>query len=217
VKDVGLRKLATVAASVLALGTAGAAGLGLTATAAQAAAEYVQRVENFKLSDQHGRAHELHKLADAKAIVLMTQGNSCPIVRNVMPALKELRAAYGGQGVEFLMINSNIQDDPSSIQAEATEFDFNQIPILKDADQAVGEKLGVTRTAEVFVINPKTWQVAYRGPIDDRVVYERQKAKADHTWAKDAIDAVLQGKKPAVTEQQPMGCIINFPNRDKVG
>ena len=33
-----------------------------------------------------------------------------------------------------------------------------------DEQQLVGEQLGVKREGEVFVINPKTWTVAYRGP-----------------------------------------------------
>jgi hypothetical protein len=54
-----------------------------------------------------------------------------------------------------------------------------------DVNQLVGEQLGVTRTAEAIVIDPKNWKIVYRGPIDDKVTYERQKASADHTWAKD--------------------------------
>jgi mono/diheme cytochrome c family protein len=49
--------------------------------------------------------------------------------------------------------------------------------------------------------------------VDDRVTYERQKAKADHEFAKDAIDAVIAGKAPAVTEAETAGCLINFKNR----
>ena len=37
-----------------------------------------------------------------------------------------------------------------------------------------------------------------------------QKAKADHTWAADAIDATLAGKTVPVVERQTQGCLINF-------
>ncbi|HET9159609.1 MAG TPA: redoxin domain-containing protein, partial [Caulobacteraceae bacterium] len=179
------------------------------------AKDYVQRVDNFRLADQNFDSKELYRMADARAVVIYTQMNGCPIVRNTVAEYKKLRDDYRAKGVEFLMINSATADNREAIKAEAKEWGFDDMPILVDSQQLVGEQLGVTRTAEVFVINPKTWQVVYRGPIDDRVTYERQKAKADNTWARDALDAVLAGKKPAVAEQQPLGCIVDFPLRDK--
>src|ERR1043166_1695159 len=69
-----------------------------------------ERVDNFRLLDQSGASHELYYHSDAKAIVLMAHGNGCDIVRNTLPALKELREKYRAQGVEFLLIDSNLQD-----------------------------------------------------------------------------------------------------------
>src|SRR5260221_10257135 len=49
-------------------------------------------VDNFMLVDaQKLEAHELYRLSDAKAIVLVSTGNGCPIARSMMPALKALR------------------------------------------------------------------------------------------------------------------------------
>src|SRR5262245_3750936 len=86
-------------------------------------------VANFKLSDQNGQAHELYRSSDKKAIVVMIQGNGCPIVRHAMHALKDIRTKYQAQGVEFLLMNSNLQDNPETIAAEAKEFEYD-IPIL---------------------------------------------------------------------------------------
>ncbi len=80
------------------------------------------------------------------------------------------------------MLNSTPSDKREAIVAEAQAYGYN-LPILMDTNQLVGEQLGVTRTAEVIIIDPKTWKIMYRGPIDDKVTYERQKAAADHTWA----------------------------------
>jgi peroxiredoxin len=107
------------------------------------------RIDNFRLLDQRGESHELYYLSDAKAVVLMVQGNGCPIVRNALPGLKELREQYQRRGVEFLLINSNLQDGRDAIAAEAVEFGID-FPILVDDLQLIGESLGVTRTADVF-------------------------------------------------------------------
>jgi hypothetical protein len=82
-----------------------------------------------------------------------------------------------------------------AIAAEKAEYGFD-VPILKDAHQLVGEQLGVTRTGEFFVVDPKTWKIVYRGPLDDRLDYGAQKAKADHAWTADAIEAALAAVRP---------------------
>ncbi len=172
-----------------------------------------QHVDNFTLLDQSGKSHKLYYLSDRKAVVVMVQGNGCPITRTAWNALKEVRAQYAGKGIEFLMLNSNLQDDRASVQAEAREFGYD-VPILLDAAQLVGEALGVTRTAEVFVIDTRSWNVAYRGPVDDRLNYERQRAMAKEKYLVDALENVLAGKPVKVAKRDSPGCIVNFPHRD---
>ena len=174
----------------------------------------VQHVDDFTLLDQNGKPHELHHQPDKKVLVLMVQGNGCPITRAAWSALKEIRARFAARGVGFMMLNPNLQDDRASIRAEAREFGYD-IPILIDGTQAVGEALGVTRTAEVFVIETKTWNVVYRGPVDDRLTYERQRATAREEYLADALNDVLAGKPVAVARRDSAGCIVNFPNRDE--
>ena len=173
-----------------------------------------QHVDNFTLLDQNGKSHKLYYLSDKKAVVVMVQGNGCPITRAAWGALKEVRAEYAGKGIEFLMLNSNQQDDRASIQTEAKEFGYD-IPIMVDTTQLIGESLGVTRTAEVFVIDPKTWNVVYRGPIDDRLTYERQRATAKELYLTDALNNVLAGKPTQVARRDSPGCIVNFPERER--
>jgi len=172
-------------------------------------------IDNFMLADTDYMGHELHRMSDAKAIVIITHGNGCPIVRNLAPALKALKAKYEGQGVQFLMLNSANQDSMEAIAKEKAEYGFD-MPILKDANQLVGEQLGVTRTAEFFVIDPKTWKITYRGPLDDRLDYGTQKAVASHTWAADAIDATLAGRQTMAASKASPGCLVDFPERGKV-
>jgi hypothetical protein len=171
-------------------------------------------VDNFMLVDaQHLEAHELYRMADAKAIVLISTGVGCPIARAMTPAVKALAEKYRAQGVEVMLVDSNLQDSREAIAAEAKEFGID-IPILMDSNQLVGEALGVTRTAEVFVISPKTWKVAYHGPVDDRSDYGVSKA-ASKEFASDAIAAVLVGNPAPAATQASKGCLVDFPAREK--
>ncbi|PZQ61366.1 MAG: hypothetical protein DI570_12730 [Phenylobacterium zucineum] len=214
--------LATAASAVLLFGCTSdgqapsAMMAGAPASTVEAAtAATPSTIDNFMLADTDYMGHELYRMSDAKVIVIVTQANGCPIVRNLAPALRELKAKYEGQGVQFLMLNSAIQDSVEAIAKEKAEFGFDA-PILKDANQLVGEQLGVTRTAEFIVVDPKSWKIVYRGPLDDRLDYGSQKAKADHTWAADAIDAAIAGRPALAASKPTAGCLIDFPERGKV-
>jgi mono/diheme cytochrome c family protein len=169
-------------------------------------------VDDFQLLDQEGKAHQLYYYQDAAAIVIMTQGNGCPIVRNAVPELSKVRDAYADNNVEFFLLNSNLQDNRASVAAEVAEFGWD-IPVLVDELQLVGESLNVTRTAEIFVIDPRSRKVVYHGPVDDRLTYQVQKAEAQHTYLADALDAVIAGEPVAAAQVDAPGCIVNFPER----
>ncbi|MBM0103700.1 redoxin family protein [Steroidobacter sp. S1-65] len=171
------------------------------------------KVDNFRLLDHRGKSHELHSLAGMKAVVIMVQGNGCPIVRQALPALAEVRARYRNQGVEFLLLNSNLQDTRELVAREADEFSID-FPILLDGAQHIGEMLRVVRTSEVFVIDPKDWKLKYRGPMDDRLSYERQRPARNH-YLTDALDALLAGKPVTTPYAEGVGCLINFPERER--
>ena len=207
--------LAGVAVAALAV-TAGYFGIsaathGSAVAAASGETAKAMKVDNFMLADQNFLAHELYHLRDAKAVVLITYGDGCPIVRNNIAAYMALKQKYAAQGVEFLMVDSNLQDTRDAVMKEMADYKLD-MPVLFDNEQLVGEQLGVTRTAEVIVLDPKkNFAVTYRGPVDDRVTYERQRAEATQNWAADAIDATLAKKPVAVAMRQSEGCLINFP------
>jgi len=171
------------------------------------------KVPDFRLNDQSGQQHRLYDLRQQKAVVIMIQGNGCPIVRQALPYLQQIRDQYRDKGVEFLLLNSNSQDDAASIAKEAKEFSI-AFPILVDQKQKVGEVLGVERTSEIFVVEPGTWKLLYRGPMDDRLHYERQRPPSKH-YLTDALDAVIAGQPVQVTTADGVGCIVNFPERNQ--
>lgn len=164
-------------------------------------------VPNFGLYDQNGAFHNLYYYSDTKAVVIYIQGNKCPIVRQAVSDLKVVRKDFRDKGVKFLMLNANLQDDRAAIAEEAEEFDID-FPILKDDAQLVAESLQLHRTAEAIVIDPFTWSIVYRGPINDRMGYESQRDDADEHFLADALDAVLADEEVAQPIVKSVGCLI---------
>ncbi|MGH8490789.1 MAG: redoxin domain-containing protein, partial [Gammaproteobacteria bacterium] len=144
------------------------------------------RVRDFALLDQNGGFHQLYRLTKAKAVVLYIHGLGCATVRDSLPALKALRDTYAKQGVKFMLINANPQDDRNALQAEAARLHLD-LPILKDEAQLVIQSLQAERTGEAILIDTKTWAIRYRGPIDDRMHYGSQRPAARRHYLNDAL------------------------------
>jgi mono/diheme cytochrome c family protein len=165
------------------------------AAAGDVAATTPATVDNFMLVSQDLEAYELHRLNQGKAVVIVTQANGDAEIRRLAPALNALKAKYGSE-VEFVALNSNLKDSRESVQAEVQKTGL-KLPVLMDHYQLVGESLGVTRSAEVVIVDPKTWSVVYRGAAAD---------------AGAALEAKLAGK-PMPTAGVSKGMVVAFPER----
>ncbi len=175
---------------------AGAAIALLAGSVSQGAAG-PQRVEDFQLADQTYIARHLYKLHDAKAVVLISYQAGDATVRADAPAYAALKSAYGSRGVEFLMLDSRLGETREQVAADAAASGLG-IPILFDYQQLIGEGLGLTRAAEVIVVDPRTWTVAFRGPVGS-------------ASTKRALDSLVAGQSVALAAQAPKGGVIAFP------
>jgi peroxiredoxin len=171
---------------------------------------FLKEIKDFNLTDHMGVSHTLDEYVDRDFIVMYIHGTGCPIARLSVPAFKAIREQYADKNLEFLMLNSFIQDDMRRIQREAEEF-LIDFPILKDADQSIARSMGVERTAEVFIIDPRTRKIHFRGPIDDQLGYETQRLEVRHHYLRDAIDTVMAGGTVNMNEiPDAKGCLVGF-------
>ncbi len=191
------------------------AGIMLTAlmtvvSLGASADDYLKPIKDFTLVDQTGATHSLSDYASKDYIVMYIHGSGCPIARLSVPEYQEIAQNYRSKNIEFLMLNSFIQDDMSRIQKEAAEFKID-FPILKDEDQTIAKSLGVERTAEVFVIDPRTRETVFRGPINDALGYETQRTKVDNHYLKDALETILAGGVVNMDDiPDSKGCLVGF-------
>ena len=164
-------------------------------------------VSDFGLTDHKGIFHQFSYYNDRQAIVVFVQGNGCPIVRNVVSELQDLQRKFTPQGIQFFMINTNLQDKVKEVKEEAEAFNI-PFPILMDNQQLVANMLDLRVTAEALLIDMKSKQIIYRGPISDRVGFETQKETADHSYLQDAIQNFLTGKPIVEPKRKTKGCAI---------
>ena len=196
-----MRRGITLCAALLILAAPG------LVTAASGAGPYV---EDFLLLDQHGDAHRMHYHRDAPAIVLVVHDSDCDTVGARLDDYRALRDDYAAQGVRVLLLNSSLADTRTRIAAAAQDVD---LPILDDDTQAIGRSLGITNTGEVIVVDPRSWRMVYRGPLDAR----SDATSADGSsgaWVRDVLDALLAGETPAYAERVATGSPVTFAEID---
>jgi hypothetical protein len=176
-------------------------------------AEEPNVAEDFGLMDHNGQFHHLsyyHKDPQTKGIVIFTHGIGCPLVRKRYEDLNKLNDQYAEKGIRFWMLNANDQDERSDLEEEANEYNV-KLPILDDTTQEVARSLNIDRTGEALLIDTTNWNILFRGAIDDRLTYEKEKSKASNTPLKNAIDDFLANRPIKVTHTDAPGCLIHFP------
>lgn len=159
-----------------------------------------------QLNDYRGAAWSWSDLKDKPVVVVAFLGTECPLVKLYAERLQQLANQYAAKNVAFIGINSNQQDSLAEIGHFVKEHGLT-FTMLKDAGNAVADQFGAERTPEVFVLDGNR-KVHYHGRIDDQYTYGVQKQKAEQRFLADAIDAVLAGKRVAVTQTEVVGCHI---------
>jgi peroxiredoxin len=165
-----------------------------------------RKIDDFSLRDFRGKPHSLGELSDQKLLVVIFLGTDCPLVKLYAPRLQELAGEYAERGVEFVAINSNLQDSVTKIGAFA-ERNGIKFPILKDADSAIADRFGAERTPEVFVLDADG-VVQYRGRIDDQFGVGFQRPQVGRKDLAVALDELLADKPVSTPETEAPGCLI---------
>ncbi len=167
---------------------------------------------DFKFKNIDNKWVALGDFSKEKGVVVVFTCNHCPYAKLYESRLVELQSKYSKKGFPIVAINPNdstiVADDSfSKMKVRAAEKKFN-FPYLLD-DKAVFKKYGATKTPQVFLLknDMKTFKVAYIGAIDDNPQHPENVKDA---YLSQAIDAILAGKIPPVTETKAIGCSIKF-------
>jgi len=73
-----------------------------------------------------------------------------------------------------------------------------------DAEHVVADLYGAVSTPHVFVLD-RDGILCYRGAVDDVTFRKRQ---ATHFFLEEAVEALLEGHLPTLTETPAYGCAI---------
>lgn len=177
---------------------------------------------DFHLPGVDGRNHALKDFRSAKVLVVLFTCNHCPTAQYYEARVKEFVADYKDKGVALVAIMPN---DPKSVRLDelgwsdlsdsfdemkirARDRDYNY-PYLYDGDtETVSRAYGPVATPHVFVFDQGR-KLRYVGAIDDS---ERVQHVNKH-YLRDAVEALLAGKEPAVAKTKVVGCSTKWAGK----
>ncbi|MBX3188333.1 MAG: thioredoxin family protein [Labilithrix sp.] len=163
----------------------------------------------FDLPGTDGQSHALASFT-SKVLVVIVSCNHCPYVVAYEARMVAIASEYGARGVDFVAVNANDasrypDDGMEPMKARARERGF-PFPYLRDDAQTFVRALGARFTPEVFVFD-EARKLRYHGRIDDN---HRDAAQVGSHDLRDALDALLQGKAPPVSETTAIGCSVKW-------
>lgn len=183
----------------------------LVSAAGVSAAELPKTIKLPKLADVSGKECTIER---GTPVVLAWTARDCPMAKVYGPRLQALAAELQPRGVRFLLIDSSSDVTPEKLRAAAKDG----LPVICDARGELARLAGARSTTEVIVLDGQQ-HVTYRGAVDDQYGYRRGEGQGAGTYRKDApainylrdaVNATLAGKAPALAATDPMGCLLEW-------
>ena len=169
---------------------------------------------DFELPNIDGEMISMADYADAKGFVVVFTCNTCPYAKAYESRIIELDKKYASKGFPVIAINPNdVTQQPGDSMDEMKKRADNKgysFPYLRDDSQEIARAFGATKTPHVYVLNKEDsdkFKVEFIGAIDDS---PNDASDVSETYVEDAINALLAGDKPTVTEKRAIGCTIKW-------
>lgn len=176
----------------------------------------------FDLPGVDGKRHGNAEYAGAKVLAIIFTCNHCPTAQAYEERIKALARDYQPRGVAVIAVSPNspaavrldelgytdLGDDLDDMKIRSRERGFN-FPYLFDGEtESFSLKLGPATTPHVFLFGPDR-KLEFSGRIDDSEREDRMKVQDTRL----ALDALLAGRKPAVTETRVFGCSTKWGDK----
>lgn len=166
---------------------------------------------DFKLKNVDGKFVSLSDYQEAKGFIIIFTCNHCPYSRAYEDRIISLNSEFESKGYPVIAINPNDPkvnegDSYELMQKRAKEKGFN-FPYLFDDGQKIYPQYGATKTPHTFILNKEKGQkiVRYIGAIDNNYADSNDVSKH---YVRDAISALLDGKKISPEITKAIGCSV---------
>jgi len=173
-----------------------------------------QQAPDFKLPATDGKEYSLSNFKDARLLVVVFSCNHCPYVVGSEERMIRFANDFAPRGVKMVAINSNEteQHPMDSFDLMITRAKEKKFPwvYLRDESQEVALAYGALRTPHFYVFDPQR-KLLYTGRMDDN---PKNATLAKTHELRDAVEAILAGRKPPIEKTNPLGCNVKWKGKE---
>ncbi len=177
--------------------------------------ELGQKAPDFKLPGVDGKTYSLASFKDAKLLIVFFSCNHCPYVIGSEDRINKFYDDYAPKGVAMIAINSNETEghptDSFDHMVQCAKEKHFKFAYVRDDSQDVAMAYGGLRTPHYYVFDADR-KLRYTGRMDDN---PRNPGKETTHELRDAVDALLAGKKPPVEVTNPIGCNVKWQGKER--
>jgi thioredoxin-related protein len=161
-----------------------------------------------QLSGINNRKIALNQVKTGKGLLVMFSCNTCPYVVKSQARTQEMMRYAASRGVGMVVVNSNeayrTEDDAPEAMAAYAKAQGYTVPYLIDAQSALANAFGATRTPEVFLFDG-SGKLVYKGAMEDN---PSNPAESKQIFLKTAIDNMISGEPVNPNTTKSIGCSI---------
>ncbi|MCI0330852.1 MAG: thioredoxin family protein [candidate division Zixibacteria bacterium] len=164
---------------------------------------------SFSLLGTDGKTYSLADYGEKKGLAVIFTCNACPYAKAFEDRIVKLAKEYQPKGIAFVAINPN---DPGRVPEDSYENMVKRakekgfvFPYVYDSTSEVAAAYGARVTPHLFLLDGDL-KLVYRGRIED----DSDPKKVKSYDLKNAMDALLAGKKIKVAETKAFGCTIKW-------
>ena len=156
-------------------------------------------------------------VATAAAAVAFFVATDCPVSNSYAPEIQRVCREYGPRGVGCSLVYEDVDTPRSStplerqVRTHLAEYGYVAMPAAIDRDRRAATAAKATITPQAVVVD-RAGTIRYRGRIDNlyAALGKRRQQVTSHDL-RDALDAVLAGRKVESPETEALGCYITDP------
>ncbi len=182
-----------------------------TVIPANQAALLGRRMDLGSLKDINGKSVVISE--NAKAVIVALRDPDCPVAAKVAPALARVTQQMAAKGA--FVIYLHIGDERNCGLQDKKKHNFVG-HYIHDKNARLCQTFQAKTTTEVFVLD-KTMTLRYRGAIDDQYGIGFTKDKAQFNFLRDAVEAVIDNREPAIVATAAPGCSLDLRPNKKQG
>jgi thiol-disulfide isomerase/thioredoxin len=182
-----------------------------------------EKAPDFELQGVDGKSYSLESFSKAEVLTIIFTANHCPTAQAYEERIGKLSTDYQPSEMQLVAISSNhpgavcleemgysdLGDSFEEMKIRAADKSFSY-PYLYDGDtQEVAMAYGAKATPHVFIFDRER-VLRYTGRFDDMEDPYREPSSHD---ARNAIEALLSGKKVPVETTKAFGCSMKWKSK----